>query len=233
MPHSRIPSGGWKLLDKPDVTGIHLPATVEEYLWGWNGETFGVTGDYVGVSWFETEVDVPASWQGRRVVLDFEGVRFRAEVFVNHKLAGYDLVNSTPFGCDVSGYLNYGGKNVISVQITDPNGNFNWKDSEIYTWGEYNTNPSHGFGGINGKVSLTATSRTYVSDIFVKNTPTPTKVDVAVSTFSPRAIQGQEGRLRTVQEEFHGQRSRRGRGVQLQHILPQGKVVERRGSKPV
>lgn len=186
-----IPSGGWKLLDKPDVTGIHLPATVEEYLWGWNGETFGVTGDYVGVSWFETEVDVPASWQGRRVVLDFEGVRFRAEVFVNYKLAGYDLVNSTPFGCDVSGYLNYGGRNVISVRITDPNGNFNWKDSEIYTWGEYNTNPSHGFGGINGKVSLTATSRTYVSDIFVKNTPTPTKVDVAVSTFSPSAIQGQ------------------------------------------
>ena len=98
----RIPTGGWALLERPQVRGVHLPATVEEYLWGWNGETFGVTGNYVGVSWFETEVDIPADWQGRRVSIDFEAVRFRAEVFVNHKLVGYDLVNSTPFSFDVS-----------------------------------------------------------------------------------------------------------------------------------
>ena len=182
-----IPSSGWQLLDKPQASGIHLPATVEEHLWGWNGETFGVTGNYVGVSWFETAVEIPASWSGRRVSLDFEAVRFRAEVFVNHHLAGYDLVNGTPFSIDVSDYLEYGRRNVISVRITDPNGNFNWKDSQIYSWGEYNTNPSHGFGGITGSVKLTATGHSYISDIFVKNQPDPHKIEVEVTACGAEA----------------------------------------------
>ena len=131
-----IPSGGWSLLEKPDADGVHLPATVEEYLWGWNGESFGVNGNYVGVSWFETRFDVPSDWKGKRVVIEFEAVRFRAEVFVNHRLAGYNIINGTPFGVDVSDYLDYGSENTLSVRITDPNGNFNWKDSQVYSWGE-------------------------------------------------------------------------------------------------
>ena len=179
-----IPTGGWKLLESPSVSGVHLPATVEEHLWGWNGETFGVTGNYVGVSWFETTVDIPSDWKGRRVAIDFEAVRFRAEVFVNHKLAGYDLVNGTPFSFDVSDYLEYGARNTVSVRITDPNGNFNWKDSQVYSWGEYLTNPSHGFGGITGSVRLTATDRTYISDIFVKNTPQLRRINLEVSAIA-------------------------------------------------
>ncbi len=182
----RIPSGGWALLETPQVRGVHLPATVEEYLWGWNGETFGVTGNYVGVSWFETAVDIPSDWAGRRVSIDFEAVRFRAEVFVNHKLVGYDLVNSTPFSFDISDALSYGGRNVISVRITDPNGNFNWKDSQVYTWGEYRTNPTHGFGGITGRVQLTATDHTRVADIFVQNQPDPHAVKVQVTVQSDK-----------------------------------------------
>lgn len=176
----RIPSGGWALLSKPDISGVALPATVEEHLWGWNGQSFGVTGNYVGVSWFEAPVDIPASWIGRRVVLDFEAVRFRAEVFVNHRLAGYDLVNSTPFQVDISEFLKP-GSNTISIRITDPNGNFNWKDSQVYSWGEYLTNPTHGFGGITGKLALIATSHDYIEDIFVRNRPEMSKIDVDLS----------------------------------------------------
>lgn len=186
----KLPTGGWSLLSEPDVKGVHLPATVEEYLWGWNGTTFGVTGNYSGVSWFETRTNVPAEWKGRRVVIDFEAVRFRAEVFVNHRLMGYDLVNSTPFSFDISDALEYGAENVISVRITDPNGNFNWKDSQVYIWGDYLTNPSHGFGGITGKVSLTATPTTYISDIFVENQPDPRKINVQLSAVSPSSAEG-------------------------------------------
>lgn len=173
-----IPTGGWSLLERPQRKGLHLPATVEEQMWGWNGETFGVTGNYVGVSWWETQMDIPADWQGRRVVMDVEAVRFRAEIFVNHQLVGYDLVNSTPFAIDLTDYLKYGEQNTLSFRITDPNGNFNWKDSQVYKWGEYRTNPTHGFGGITGEVKLTAMSSSYVEDIFIKNQPNPHKVQV-------------------------------------------------------
>ena len=174
------PTGGWQLLKHPDKTGINLPATVEEHLWGWNGQTFGVTGNYTGVSWFETEVDIPAEWKNRRIAMNIGSVRFRAEIFVNHQLAGYDLVNSTPFSIDITPFIEPGKKNVITFRITDPNGNFNWKDSQVYTWGVYRTNPSHGFGGITGKVELEATGKLYVKDVFIKNQPEPHTIEVEV-----------------------------------------------------
>ncbi len=120
-----IPTGGWNLLDTPDKIGVTLPATVEQHLWGWNGETFGVTGNYVGVSWFDTKINVPADWRNKRIVMNVASVRFRAEIFVNKKLVGYDLVNSTPFAVDVTPFILPGQENVIAFRITDPNGNFN------------------------------------------------------------------------------------------------------------
>lgn len=36
--------------------------------------------------------------------------------------------------------------------------------------GEYRTNPSHGFGGITGKVELVATDKLYIGDVLLKPT---------------------------------------------------------------
>jgi hypothetical protein len=176
-----IPSGGWSSLSDTHSKAVHLPATVEEYFWGLNGSKFGVTGNYLGVSWFSTKVMVPADYKGKHISLQFESVRFRAEVFVNEKLVGYDLVNGTPFDVDISASIKAGQVNTIAVRITDPNGNFDWRDSQTFMWGNYRTQPSHGFGGITGKVKLMATDKTFISDVFVKNTPQANKVDVQVS----------------------------------------------------
>ena len=173
-----LPTGGWELLNTPDKEGVTLPATVEGHLWARRGDTFGVNGNYVGVSWFTTKVLIPREWEGKNILLKVGAVRFRAEIFINRQLAGYDLVNSTPFDVDVTNYLMAGVENEITFRITDPNGNFNWKDSQVYTWGEYRTNPTHGFGGITGKVSLVATDKIYVNDVFVKNKPALTSVEV-------------------------------------------------------
>jgi len=175
-----IPTGGWKSLNNGETKKVHLPATVEEYYWGDNGSKFGVTGNYLGVSWFYTKVMIPPGLKGKHVVLHFESVRFRAEVFVNQKLAGYDLVNSTPFDLDISSLVIAGKPNDIAVRITDPNGNFDWRDSQNFMWGDYRTQPTHGFGGITGKVALVITDKTYISDVFVKNKPKVNEVDIQV-----------------------------------------------------
>jgi hypothetical protein len=176
-----LPSGGWAALNNHTSKIVHLPATVETYFWGSNGNKFGVSGNYLGVSWFTTKVMVPASFKGKHLRLQFESVRFRAEVFVNQKLVGYDLVNSTPFDVDISEAVKPGQINEIAVRITDPNGNFDWRDSQNFMWGDYRTQPSHGFGGITGKVALTATDKAYIEDIFVRNTPQPKRVAVQVT----------------------------------------------------
>ena len=176
------PTQGWDaIFNNPDTAGISIPATVEQYLWGWNGQTFGVTGNYVGVSWFSTKVFIPKEWEGKRIAMQIGSVRFRAEIFINRKLAGYDLINSAPFDVDVSSFLKTGAENEIAFRITDANGNFNWKDSQVYTWGDYDLNPSHGFGGITGTVHLQATGKTFMENVFIKNRPDPREIEIELT----------------------------------------------------
>ncbi|MET0463243.1 MAG: sugar-binding domain-containing protein [Chitinophagaceae bacterium] len=175
------PTGGWDALKTSTAISVTLPATVEQYFWGANGNSFGVSGNYLGVSWFYTSLDIPAALQGKRVTLQFEAVRFRAEIYVNRKLAGYDLINSTPFEVDISRHVMYGSSNEIAIRITDPNGNFDWRDSQTFMWGKYRTNPTHGFGGITGKVKLVSTDAVYISDIYIKNKPAVNEVDAVLT----------------------------------------------------
>jgi hypothetical protein len=198
-----LPTGGWAVLAGAESKTVHLPATVEQYHWGQNGNSFGLSGNYLGVSWFSTRLAVPAALQGRRVVLRFESVRFRAEVFVNQQLAGYDLVNSTPFEIDVTKLLRYGQANDVAVRITDPNGNFDWRDSQNFMWGSYRTQPTHGFGGITGKVELVATPPVFVQDVFVKNKPALREVDMQVTTANTTS-QPTSGTLRLEVKEQGG-----------------------------
>jgi beta-galactosidase len=176
------PTGGWHVLQKAGGRTVHLPATVEEYYWGRNGNAFGVAGNYLGVSWFATNVVIPAAMRNKRIVLQFESVRFRAEIFVNRKLCGYDVIPGTPFEVDISSAVKPGANNEIAIRITDPNGNFDWRDSQNFMWGVYRTQPTHGFGGITGSVKLVATDKIYIEDIFVKNKPALTEVDVQLTT---------------------------------------------------
>ena len=76
-----LPTGGWNNLYNSKAIAVKLPATVEQFYWGANGNPFGVSGNYLGVSWFYTTLFIPASYKSKRVTLAFESVRFRAEVF--------------------------------------------------------------------------------------------------------------------------------------------------------
>jgi len=188
------PTGGWETLTTQAGVESTVPATVEQFFWGSNGNSFGLAGNYLGVSWFATKVNIPLSFKGRRIVLNFESVRFRAEVFVNKKLVAYDLISGTPFDADISRAVELGKENEIAVRITDPNGNFEWRDSQNFMWGDYRTQPTHGFGGITGKVKLIITDDVYISDLFVKNKPDITSVDVQVG-FENNSGKASEGTL--------------------------------------
>jgi beta-galactosidase len=183
------PTIGWQELKKSGID-IMIPATVEEYYWGKNGSRFGITGDYTGVSWFTTSIVLPSEWKGKRIALDFESVRMRAEIYVNEKLAGYDLINGTPFSVDITDVVKWGEPNFLAVRITDPNGNFAWRDWETYAWGKYQTPPSHGFGGITGNVKLEVTDNTYISDVYVQNTPALRTVNIEVELEAKNATNG-------------------------------------------
>ena len=179
---SNAPGCGWEALyDQSGTIETKLPATVEQYYWARNGNSFGVDGNYLGVSWFTTSLQIPREWKGKSIRLDFESARMRAEVYVNNQLAGYNLIDGVPFSVEVTKFLNEAGTNKLAVRMTDPNGNFAWQDYSAFEWGKYETIPSHGFGGITGKVVLRATDGCYIDDIFVKNKPEKNVVDVELT----------------------------------------------------
>lgn len=164
---------------------VSVPGTVEQYFFdaiSGNRKGERETGDYKGVSWWGRTFTVPASAKGQRVTLQFkEGIRQRAEVFVNRRLVGYELVLQSPFEVDITDVVNYGGVNEIAVRITDANGNFGWGDYVFEKWGKYMFPISHGFGGIPGGIDLVATDPVRVADVFVRNKPQLRDIDTTVT----------------------------------------------------
>ena len=159
------PSCGWNLLFSKKGIVAKIPACFEE-LFGQGNPSWR----YHGVGWFSKEIDIPADWKNKVIRLNVGMYRQRIEIYVNEELAGYDVIAETPYTCDISAYIKAGQKNRIAFRITNPGGQRGWSDEHHITWAsKYVLIPGHDFGGIAGDVSLTATDKVYISDIFVKN----------------------------------------------------------------
>ncbi|MCE5249698.1 hypothetical protein LLG96_05705, partial [bacterium] len=130
------PSCGWDKLNSSADKVIPVPATVEEHFWNSNGNPWGEAGDYRGVSWFSTTFTVDSALKGKRITLAFDSVVLRAEVFINRKLVGYDVIGNTPFEVDVTNAVRFDGENTLDVRVTDPVGNFDWSNNDMYRWGK-------------------------------------------------------------------------------------------------
>ncbi|MFC1541967.1 glycoside hydrolase family 2 protein, partial [Candidatus Latescibacterota bacterium] len=163
------PTCGWKGLEYLHDKIVSVPGTVEEHFWGANGNPVGNAGDFRGVSWWSTTFELDSSLIGKRFVLAFDSVNLRAEVYVNGKLAGYDVIGNSPFTVDITDMVTFGETNRLNIRVTDPVGNFNWNDNELYPWGENIVPGVHGFGGITGKIYLRATDVIHIDDIYMQN----------------------------------------------------------------
>ena len=69
--------------------------------------------------WYRRSVTVPENWKGRRVLLHFGAVDYRATVWVNGRLAGRHEGGNTPFQFDITPLLK-AGSNSLTVRAEDP-----------------------------------------------------------------------------------------------------------------
>ena len=177
------PTGGWNSLQAAEAREVSVPGTVEEYL----QEKPGPEGDIKGVSWWYRTLNIPNSNPDNKLLLRFEAARYRSEVYINQKLAGYDLTGNTPFEIDISAFAKPGETVQLAVRITDPGGNFDWRDGDVINWGKYKVPGSHEFGGITGRVKLVSCSPVYVDDIYVQNTPAITEIHPQITIVNSSA----------------------------------------------
>lgn len=79
---------------------------------------FGPDTFYVGYGWYRKHFDVPATWTGKRINLDFDGVFQVAEVFVNGKRVGEHKGSYTGFTFDITDAVKT-GDNVLAIRVNN------------------------------------------------------------------------------------------------------------------
>ena len=69
--------------------------------------------------WYTTSFDTPKEWKGKRTILHFGAVDWKAEVFVNDILVGSHTGAYTEFSFDITPYLNAKTSQKLTVKVTD------------------------------------------------------------------------------------------------------------------
>jgi hypothetical protein len=128
-------------------------------------------GAYFGVSWWTRTIDIPATMRGKRIFLHIRGARLRAEVYLNQQLVGYSIMEELPFECDLTHAANPGGENHLAIRLTNPFGRFDWVDGSNAKWGHLALYRSHGFGGLDRGMTISAHDGVRIKDMWVLSTP--------------------------------------------------------------
>ena len=177
------PTGGWGALGEAGLA-VTLPSTVEQHCWGKYGsrpytpeeyrsaadDPIPQNGAYFGVSWWYRAIEIPASMKGKRIFLKVRGARLRAEVYLNQVLVGYSIMEELPFECDLTAAAKPGGENVLAIRVTNPFGRYDWVDGTNAQWGAVRLYRSHGFGGLDRGMVLSAHDGVRIKDAWVLNT---------------------------------------------------------------
>ncbi|MBP3680202.1 MAG: beta-galactosidase [Bacteroidaceae bacterium] len=85
---------------------------------------------------YQRSFDVPAAWKGKRILLHFGAVDWKADVWVNDVKVGSHTGGFVPFSFDVTAALNAKGNNKLTVKVWDPT------DKSYQPRGKQVSNPS-------------------------------------------------------------------------------------------
>ena len=111
------------------------------------------------VVWYRKHFRLPKTAQGQKIFLEFEGIRFAGEFFLNGKSIGMHENGVMAFGFDISDKVNYHGENILAARIDN-----SWRYKEKNTGSGYQWNDRNfyaNYGGIPKNVYLHVTPRLY------------------------------------------------------------------------
>ena len=133
---------------------VRLPHTCKETPFHYFDESL-----YQMVSGYRRHLLIPKDWQGKRILLTFEGAAHDSTVFCNGKKVGEHHCGYTAFTVDLTDNVLYGQDNLLCVRL-DSRENFNVPPFGYVI--DYMT-----YGGIYRDVRLEVKEKVSLSDIFV------------------------------------------------------------------
>ena len=94
-----------------------------------------------GVGWYRKQFDIPNTAKGKHITLHFDGAMNNAKIWLNGNMIGERPYGYIGFSVDLSPHLNYGGTNIVAVQLAPEDFSSRWyPGAGIYrnTWLEIN-----------------------------------------------------------------------------------------------
>lgn len=152
----------------------------------------GSTGalPHVGVGWYRKEIEIPESYEGKSVLIEFDGAMSYAQVYLNGEYVGEWPYGYASFGFDLTPYVKLGQSNLLAVRLENkPNSSRWYPGAGIYRnvrlivtgpvhmkqWGTYLTTPDIS----EGKGTVQLESR------LVNNSGTTRNISVETRILSP------------------------------------------------
>ncbi len=150
--------------DDSTWTDVSLPHTyddVDNFGLNW----VGVRTTYSGLSWYRKHFTIDAANAGRKVFVEFQSMRDMGTVYVNGKNIGFHQDEVSSAGFDITSAVNFGGDNVIAVEI---NANDNLPDQVVapgytFDWSTVVFYPKYG--------GLPADSNLFITDTIHQTLP--------------------------------------------------------------
>jgi|SRR5665213_1421094 len=99
----------WHRINLPHDWGVELPFVDDPSLSSRGFKPLGREYPETSVGWYRRTFHIPAEDNGRRIYLNFDGAFHSTQVFCNGVFLGRNSDGYTPFGFDLSDFLNYGG----------------------------------------------------------------------------------------------------------------------------
>ena len=115
-----------------------------------NGYPENPVGSYIH------EFQIPASWKGQQLFINFEGIYSAAYVWLNGQFVGYTQAANTNHEFDITPYAKPGYNNRLAVQV------IKWSDGSYIE-----DQDMMRYGGIFRDVTLTAVPTTFVRDHYI------------------------------------------------------------------
>ena len=147
----------------------------------------GDQSEKLGVGWYRKHFKLPASAEGQKVFLEFDGMRQAGHFFLNGQPIGKYENGVTAVGFDITSFAKFGGQdNVLAVQVDNRT---NYKEEATgtnYEWNAKDFNPD--FGGLNRDAKLIVMGKVYQTLPLYENLQTsgvyiyPQNVDVKNKT---------------------------------------------------
>lgn len=140
-----------------EAVSVRLPHTAKEIPYNYIN-----CRDYQMVCGYRKIFTAPGDWQGKKLILRFDGAAHEATVFCNGERVGYHACGYTAFCVDITDLVRLGSENVIDVRL-DTRESLNI--------------PPFGFvidylcyGGLYREVTLEVKEPEYIKEVLIENT---------------------------------------------------------------